>query len=60
MYGNSGKRFKKINTAGILNIIPLHEKFLQFDWLSVVVNSVKFEMPTWENYKPFAGSSINK
>ena len=36
------------------------EKFLQFDWLSVVVNSVKFEMPTCENYKPFAGSSINK
>ena len=32
-------------------IILLHEKFLQFDWLRA---------PTCENYKPFAGSSINK
>ena len=41
LYGNSGKRFKKINTRdpwdGIFNIIPLHEKFLKFDWLRAVV-----------------------
>ena len=37
------------NKYGIL----LHEKFLQFDWL-------RAEIPTCENYKPFAGSSINK
>ena len=36
--------------------ILLHEKFLQSDWLRAVI----FEIPTCENYKPFADSSINK
>ena len=35
-------------------------KFLQFDWLRAVVFSAKFEIPTCENYKPFAGSNIDK
>ena len=39
-------------------LIPLHEKFLQFDWLRAVV--FQLEIPTCENYKTFAGSSINK
>ena len=38
--------------------ILLHEKFLQFDWLRAVV--FQLEIPTCENYKTFAGSSINK
>ena len=32
----------------------------QFDWLRTVVFQLNFEIPTCENYKPFAGSSINK
>ena len=39
----------------IIDFILLHEKFLQFDWLRAVV-----EIPAYENYKPFVGSSINK
>ena len=38
-------------------IILLHEKFLQFDWLRAVVFQVNL---TCEDYKPLAGSSINK
>ena len=40
--------------------IILHEKFLQFDWLRAVVFQFNLTIPTCENYKPFAGSSINK
>ena len=33
----------------------------QFDWLRAVVSQLNLiEMPTGENYKLFAGSSINK
>ena len=40
----------------ISEIILLHEKFLQFDWLKAVVfQLINFEIPTCENYKPFAG-----
>ena len=39
----------------ISDLILLHEKFLQFDWLRAVV-----EIPRCENYKTIAGSSINK
>ena len=40
----------------ISQIILLHEKFLQFDWLKAVVfQLINFEIPTCENYKPFAG-----
>ena len=41
----------------------LHEKFLQFDWLRAVVFHLNLNLPflpTCENYKAFAGSSINK
>ena len=40
-------------------VILLQEKFLQFDWLRAVVfqHNLKY---LCENYKPFAGSSINK
>ena len=42
----------KVNVCDVLKyFILLHEKFLQFDY---------FEIPTGENYKPFAGSRINK
>ena len=45
-----------LSTALISAFIPLHEKFPQFDWLRAVV----FQLNLCENYKPFAGSSINK
>ena len=47
-----------LSTALISAFIPLHEKFPQFDWLRAVV--FQLEIPTCENYKTFAGSSINK
>ena len=37
--------------------ILLHDKFLQFDWLRAVV--FQLNLTACENYKPFAGSSIN-
>ena len=44
--------------------ILLHKKFLQFDWLRALVFQLNLqypgEIPTCENYKPFAGSSIKK
>ena len=43
-----------------LLLILLQEKVLQFDWLIEVVFQHKFEIPTCENYKLFAASSINK
>ena len=39
-------------------LILLHDKFLQFDWLRAVV--FQLNLTACENYKPFAGSSINK
>ena len=39
------------NSSNTSSFILLHEKFLQFDWLGAVA---------CENYKTFAGSSINK
>ena len=45
-------------SEAVCKLILLHEKFLQFDWLRAVV--FQFEIPKCENYKPFAGSSINK
>ena len=45
--------------ARISSIILLHEKFLQFDGLRAVVFQLNLKYPTCENYKPFAGSSIN-
>ena len=38
----------------------LYEKFLQFVWLRAMVFSALFAILTCENYKPFAGSSIDK
>ena len=48
-----------VNTISIIIFILLHEKFLQFDRLGAVVFHA-IEIPTCENYKPFAGSNINK
>ena len=48
------------NLSSINKFILLYGKFLQFDWLRTVVFQLHFEIPTCENYKPFAGSSINK
>ena len=42
------------------DIILLHEKFLQFDWLTAVVFQLNLKYLPVKNYKPFAGSSINK
>ena len=47
-------------SVGVTDVILLREKFLQFDWLRLVVFQLKFEIPTCENFKPFVGSSINK
>ena len=44
----------------IAMVILLHEKFLRFDWLRAVVFQLNLKIPTCENYKPYAGSSINK
>ena len=42
-------------------VILLHEKFLQFDWLRVVVFQLNLKyLHECENYKPFLGSSIKK
>ena len=57
-----GMENEKYNNV-IYTSVLLHEKFLQFDWLRAVVGlSALFEIhvPTCKNYKPFAGSSINK
>ena len=50
----------QVNTYIIFLFILLLGKFLQFDWLRAVLFQLNFEIPTCENYKPFAGSSINK
>ena len=43
------------------NFILLHEKFLLFDWLRAVVFQLNLKyLLVRENYKSFAGSSINK
>ena len=45
----------------ITTFILLHEKFLLFDWLRGVVFQLNLKyLATCENYKTFAGSSINK
>ena len=47
----------------VLNLfILLLEKFLQFDWLEAVVFQLNLNLKYLrvKNYKPFAGSSINK
>ena len=49
-----------MQSVGVTDVILLREKFLQFDWLRLVVFQLKFEIPTSENFKPFVGSSINK
>ena len=60
--GGYPQKIAFLNIPGIYfsGIILLHEKFLQIDWLRALVFQLSFEIPTCENYKPFAGSSINK
>ena len=54
------KKEKIHNSHWFPCVILPHEKFLQFDWLRAVVLLLNFKITTRENYKPFAGSSINK
>ena len=63
MFGDIANRevaFLQYKSIDIRLIILLHEKFLQFDCLRAVVFQLFFEIPTCENFKLFAGSSINK
>ena len=55
----NNKRKKKF--LPVLLFILLHDKFLQSDWPRAVVFQLNLKyLHDCENYKPFAGSSINK
>ena len=58
-YLKTRKKICKVR-INIPHLILIHEKFLQFDWLRAVVFQLNLKIPTYENNKPCAGSSINK
>ena len=47
------------NVMGDELLLNFGAKFPQFDWLRAVVFQLNLKIPTCENYKPFADSSIN-
>ena len=52
---------QRIGSSEISSVILLYEKFLQFDWLRAMVFQLNLKyLHVKLNYKPFAGSSINK
>ena len=56
-----GGGLRRVFTVVLVSaFLLLIEKFPQFDWLRAVVFQLNSKICTCENYKPFAGSSINK